>query len=103
VDKNLNSVEVCPPETSNKFELNERMHFVTKQLLYTHITQLVVEGSELTRILAQFMLRCFRLLISKEQTDWQTFPKNIKVMRIQSTKTIESEILSGFPEMADRP
>jgi hypothetical protein len=41
--------------------------------------------------------------ISKEQTDWQTFPRNIKAMRKQYPKTIESKILSGFPEMGDSP
>jgi hypothetical protein len=48
--------------------------------LYTHITQQVLEGSELTRILAYLILQTAK---SKEQTDWQTFPKNKKAMRIQ--------------------
>jgi hypothetical protein len=68
------------PERSNKFELNEKIHFDTMELLYAHITQLVVEGSELARILAQLMLQT---AISKEQTGWQTFPKNRKGIIIQ--------------------
>ncbi len=79
MDKFLNSVEVYASERSNKFELNEQIHFIM-ELLYTHITYLVIEGSELTIILAQLMLQT---AISQEQTDWQTFPKNIKAMRIQ--------------------
>ncbi len=56
MDKALNSVEVFAPERSNKFELNEKIHFATMELLYTHITQQVLEGSELRRILAYLML-----------------------------------------------
>jgi hypothetical protein len=56
MDKALNSVEVFAPERSNKFELNEKIHFATMELLYTHIIQQVLEGSELTRILAYLML-----------------------------------------------
>ena len=52
MDKALNSVEVYAPERSNKFELDVKIHFATMELLYTHITQQVLEGSELTRILA---------------------------------------------------
>jgi hypothetical protein len=77
MDKVLNSVEVYA-RRSNQFELNEKIRFVTKELLYTHITQLIVGGLELTRILAQLMLQTE---ISKEQTDWQTFRKNIMAMR----------------------
>jgi hypothetical protein len=80
MDKVLNSVEVYAPERSNKFELNKKIHFATMELWYTHITELVVEGSELTRILAQLMLQT---AISKGKKDKQTFPKNIKAMRIQ--------------------
>jgi hypothetical protein len=60
MDKVLNSVEVYAPERSNKFELkllNEKIHFATMELLYTHITLQVLEGSELTTILAQLMLQ----------------------------------------------
>ena len=66
MNKVLNPVEVYAPERSNKFELNEKIHFDTMELMYTHITLLVVEGSELTRILAQLMLQT---AMSKEQTD----------------------------------
>ena len=47
MDKVLNPVEVYAPERFNKFELNEKIRFDTMELLYTHITYLVVEGSEL--------------------------------------------------------
>jgi hypothetical protein len=50
MDKALNSVEVFAPERSNKFELNEKIHFATMELLYTHITQQVLEGSEFYKI-----------------------------------------------------
>jgi hypothetical protein len=80
MDKVLNPVEVYALERSNKFELNEKMHLAKMKLLYTHITQQVLEGSELTRILAQLMLQT---AASKEQTDWQTLSKNKKAMRIQ--------------------
>jgi hypothetical protein len=66
MDKVLNPVEVYAPARSNKLELNEKIHFDTMELLYTHITLLVVEGSELTRIFAQLMLQT---AMSKEQTD----------------------------------
>jgi hypothetical protein len=100
MDKALNPVEVYAPERSNKFELNEKIHFDTMDLLYNHITELVVEGSKLLRILAQLMLQT---ATSKEKTDWQTFPKNIKAIRIQEHTTIESKTSPGFPEMGDRP
>jgi hypothetical protein len=80
VDKVLNPVEVYAPKRSNKFELNEKIHFGTMELVYTHIDKQVLEGSELTRILAQLTLQT---ATSKENTDWQTFPKNKKAMRIQ--------------------
>jgi hypothetical protein len=38
MDKVLNPIEVYAPERSNKFELNEKIHFDTMELLYTHIT-----------------------------------------------------------------
>jgi hypothetical protein len=38
MNKVLNPVEVYAPERSNKFELNEKIHFDTMELLYTHIT-----------------------------------------------------------------
>jgi hypothetical protein len=43
MDKVLNPVEelkVYAPERSNKFELNEKIHFDTMELLYTSNTEL---------------------------------------------------------------
>ena len=43
------------PERSKKIELDEEIRFTTMELLYTHISQRVVEGLVWTRILAQLM------------------------------------------------
>ena len=76
------------PERSNKIELDEEIRFTTMELLYTHISQRVVEGLVWTRILAQLMLQT---ATSKEQTDWQKYPKNKKAIRINSPKQMRAK------------
>ncbi len=60
--------------------LKDPINFTTMELLYTHISQQVVEGLVWTRILAQSMLKT---ATSKEQTDWQKYPNNKKAIRIK--------------------
>ena len=76
------------PERSNKIELDEEIRFTTMELLYTHISQRVVEGLVWTRILAQLMLQT---ATSKDQTDWQKYPKNKKAIRINSPKQMRAK------------
>jgi hypothetical protein len=93
-------VQVYAPEISNKIELDVEKQFTTMELLYNHISYLVVEGLVLMRILVQLMLRT---ATSKEQTDWQKYPRNKNAIGIQYSKTIESITCPTFPEMGVRP